>query len=484
MARILGRSIVTEDKGQDSTLQGGDDSQSDSMDVSGSDAGTKDPPEEGGGGRGSSSKEEIDEGRRETRSPSNDSSQFETAPTHQRVYPALPLMDTQLSFLTPSSQPSAPPHAAPTNHHDVGSDCKKSAEDSPEQGEHRSGRDSPRISTLLALRSTRTTTTKKPASSTPLPPPSTAAATTLRTASTILESLQRGNARGDSSSGAKAQATPTRLSPPTSARSGGSSSKRKPSPKNVRHAIPNRPNSPPSAANGGRNGAKAPTGSHESTFETAQEGREREGCRSPGSKCDEDCEGKGEVHGGKSEVIIHTNTYTHLGTKRKSAGAFGGGASSTDSSSSSSSENWQTARLGESNGRNGGSPSPTKRPRSMDTPSVPSLRRALGGSKVIVTNAKSNSFSNNSTATPPPPSSKPAASQLAHAQVQGGHTRSLSIGSGLAAILSRPISGKFGKSPPSSVVVGGKAAAQREKEPPVVKKEPTHSWLAQLFHKS
>jgi hypothetical protein len=59
----------------------------------------------------------------------------------------------------------------------------------------------------------------------------------------------------------------------------------------------------------------------------------------------------------------------------------------------------------------------------------------------------------------------------------------LSIGSGLAAILSRPVSGKLLMKSPSAAAAGQKQ--HQGGGDPVVKKEPTsQSWIAQLFHKS
>ena len=268
----------------------------------------------------------------------------------------------------------------------------------------------------------------------------------------------------------------------------GSSSKRKPSPKSVRHAVPviaNKPSPPSSSSsvNGTkltRNGTK--TSSPELDFETALEGV-REG---ESSDCEQGFEG-GE-NGKKSEVIIRTNTYTHLGTKRKSTGAFGS-TSSTDSSTSS--ESWQTAQVSES-GNNGsssssasppvGGPTPTKRLRSLATPSAPSLRRALGGSKVttpqpLPQNSTPSAVVKNSRGSPKT-AAKNGSSQSSSG---GGHGRSLSIGSGLAAILSRPVSGKLLQKSPTSSAGSG----QKQQGDPVVKKEPTsHSWIAQFFHKS
>ena len=405
-------------------------------------------------------------------SASRDSSQFVTAPTHQCIYPSLPMVNTQFSFLTPSSQPSAPPLQLGD---DIG---ERSPNKGTEQNEPIGGRDSPRITTLLALRSSRTGAKKPTGTSPPPPPPAlpssmAASSSSSRPGSSILESLQPAKKQeSNASSGEK------KLPGKTSPSKSGSSSKRKPSPKSVRHAVPviASKSSPPSSSSS-VNGTK--TSSPELDFETAPEGV-REG---DSSNYEQAFEGEGE-NGKKSGVIIRTNTYTHLGTKRKSSGAFGS-TSSTDSSTSS--ENWQTAPVSES-GNNGGSsssasptvggPTPTKRLRSLATPSAPSLRRALGGSKVTTPQPPQpprNSSPSVVVKGSPKTATKNGSSQSSSG---GGHSRSLSIGSGLAAILSRPVSGKL-KSPTSS------AAGGQKQGDPVVKKEPTsHSWIAQLFHKS
>ena len=484
---MLGKSVVAEDKVNDSTVRNElptDNDQPDNMEVSAASevvsekerreknkVGTEREPE-----RNSSSLQDL--------------SQFETALTHQRIYPSLPPMDTQLSFLTPSSQPSAPPLQFEED------TIAESSKKGPEQNEPINGRDSPRISTLLALRSTRTGA-KKPSGTSPPPPPSSSSASLIaasssssRSASSILESLQHGKKQGgDATTLARSgeKKVPAKTSPSKS----GSSSKRKPSPRSVRHAVPviaNKPSPPSGSSSGSVNGTKptrngTKTSSPELDFETAPEGV-REG---DSSDREQASEGE-EENGKKSEVIIRTNTYTHLGTKRKSTGAFGS-TSSTDSSTSS--ESWQTAQVSKS-GNNGsgaspppGGPTPTKRLRSLATPSAPSLRRALGGSKVTTPKQPSPQNSSPSVSSSgavknsrgsPKTTTKNGSSQNSSG---GGHSRSLSIGSGLAAILSRPVSSKLlMKSPTSS-------AGQKQQGDPVVKKEPTsHSWIAQLFHKS
>ena len=488
VARMLGKPIVAEDKVNDSTVRDElptDNDQPDNMEVS---AAVEVVSEKE---RQEKKKEEMEREPERNSSSLQDLSQFETAPTHQRIYPSLPSMDTQLSFLTPSSQPSAPPLQLEDD------TVAKSSKKGPEQNEPISGRDSPRISTLLALRSTRAGA-KKPAGTSPPPPPSSSASlmatgsSSSRSASSILESLhlakkQGGDATTLARSGEKK--VPAKTSPSKS----GSSSKRKPSPKSVRHAVPviaSKP-SPPNSSSGSVNGTKPTrngtnTSSPESDFETAPEGV-REG---DSSDREQASEGE-EENGKKSEVIIRTNTYTHLGTKRKSTGAFGL-TSSTDSSTSS--ESWQTAQVSESGNNGGGAspplggPTPTKRLRSLATPSAPSLRRALGGSKVTTpqqpppqnssTSASSGAAVKNSRGSPKT-TTKSGSSQNSSG---GRHGRSLSIGSGLAAILSRPVSGKLMKSPTSSAAA---ATGQKQQGDPVVKKEPTsHSWIAQLFHKS
>ena len=439
---------MSEDKEQDTAQQNTDEDQLDKMDVSRGESRDRPHREEG----------ESEKDCRE------DTSRFETAPTHHRVYPALPPMDTRLSFLTPSAQPSAPP--PPLGCHDDGKNSSTSPKKTAETTDSGSGRDSPRISTLLALRSTRSES-KKPTGS----PPTAASASSSQTASTILQTLQRGKKLNPGSSTVSRRKHPSAESSLNFSPRSKSSSKRKRSPKHAVSVITNQPSPPPPpmAADVSKptsNGSKAH--SLELDFETAKEGVTKEGGDRAAAK------GGGERESGKqSEVIIRTNTYTHLGTKRKSTGAFRGSSSSSDSASSSS-ESWQTAQAKESgNGSSSSSsplePSPAKRLRSVATPTVPSLRRALGESKVIIQQPQDSSrstASKNGGAVPP---AKPVSSSQ-------GHSRSLSIGSGLAAILSRPVSGKLARSPVH-------VAAQRKQEQ-AVKKEGSHSWIAQLFHKS
>ena len=457
VARLLGKSVMAEDKMNDSAAQDEqptDNDQPDNMEVSGAEVVSEKE-------RQVKKKEQMERETENGAPSSQDSSQFETAPTHHRIYPSLPPMDTQLSFLTPSAQPSAPPQLLDNTNRK-----------SPEQNEPISGRDSPRITTLLALRSTRTGAKKTTGSSSSMA----ASSSSARPASSTLESLQPAKKQGDNTLGKKK--LPTEAMSPTKS---GSSSKRKPSMKSVRHAVPvitNQPSPPSSSVNGTkptRNGTK--TSSPESDFETAREGIGAvEGSSGDREQASSSKEG-GENGGKKSEVIIRTNTYTHLGTKRKSTGAFG----STSSTDSSSSESWQTAQASEGGGNNGSSlssspppvePSPTKRLRSLVTPSVPSLRRALGGSKVTTQQPQnSSSVVKNSRGNPSRSPAKNGSSPSG--RNQAGHSRSLSIGSGLAAILSRPLV----KSPTAS-------ALQKHQDDPVVKKEPSHSWISQFFHKS
>lgn len=499
---MLGKSVVADDKVNDSTEVRDelpiDNDQPDNMEVSAAAAAEILSKKE------RQLEERKKEGTgRETESLSSstlqDLSQFETARTHQHIYPSLPLpMDTQLSFLTPSSQPSAPPPPPPMQFED---DTMAKSSNEPI-----SGRDSPRITTLLALRSTRAGA-KKP-DGTP-PPPSSASPSSMaasssssRSASSILESLQLAKKQGGGGDmtpalGEKKVPANNKMSPSKS----GSSSKRKPSPRNVRHAVvPSGGSVGISSVNGNgskpvRNGTK--TSSPESDFETAPEGV-REG---DSNDHEQTSEGEGES-GKKSEVIIRTNTYTHLGTKRKSTGAFG----STSMDSSTSSESWQTAAQVSKGGNNGAGsissppppppsadaeegPTPTKRLRSLATPSVPSLRRALGGSKVTTPQQQSSRNSSSSDVKKSRGSPK-TTTKNGSSQNSSGHSRSLSIGSGLAAILSRPVAGKLlmMKSPTSSSssVAAASGAGQKQQGDPVVKKEPTssHSWIAQLFHKS
>ena len=491
VARLLGKSVVSEGEVQDSAPQDtDDDDQPDNMDVSGGDIGER--------GRGGDQDDKDSQSKKDQLEKNSDSSLFETAPTHQRLYPSLPPMDTQLSFLTPSAQPSAPPLATPPSSGSHSNDKKPSilSKKGVEAVESSNGGyDSPRIVTLLALRSTRSGTKKVTAGSpsTSAAASSSASASSSRTASTILETLQHGKTSGDSPAGTKKQLSSSSLSASQASRLTGSSSKRKPSPRSVRHAVPVIANKP--RANGSRNGSKA--SSPELEFETARERSTREAeeqLTSKGSGGERES-GSG---GKQSDVIIRTNTYTHLGTKRKSTGAFKGSGTSL-SDSTSPSENWQTAQQAGEGGNkkitspsssssssssstsSSVEPSPSKRLRSMDTPSAPSLRRALGGSggAAKVTARPQNSTTKRvivknggrGTATPPP-----ASGAAAH-QGQQGHTRSLSIGSGLAAMLSRPISGKLMKSP----VLGGSSRKQGS----LVKKEASsHSWISHLFHKS
>lgn len=431
---------MAEDKVNDSTLQEdsfADDQPDNIMDVSGAEAGDEEQQQD------ELSNNEQVEGKGSHVS-SKDLSQFETAPTHRRIYPSLSPMDTQLSFLTPSSQPSAPP---PDNTTKKPSPSSKKL---TEQNEVSSGRDSPRISALLALRSSRSGA-KKPNGTPPPSSASSASASSSRTASSIVESLQRGKKRDDSGCVKKAPVEPLPSKSTTTSSSSSSSSKRKPSSKNVRHSLPttttnkSNPPSPPSEGTTHRsvtrNGNKT---SPELDFETAPEGT------GEGKSGEQASDGSGS----KSEVIIRTNTHTHLGTKRKSTGAFG------TSSSTDSSENWQTAHVGDSGDGSSSPPmeeSPSKRLRSSAVPSVPSLRRALGGSS-----------SSSSTV-----SKGGEGISVAKTGSSQGHSRSLGIGSGLAAILSRPVSGKL-KSPTNV----------QKQQAPVIKKESSHSWISQLFHKS
>lgn len=484
---MLGKSVVADDKVDDRiAVLPADSDQPDNMEISAA-IGEKERQER---------KKEGTEGKPErTSSTLQDLSQFETAPTHQRVYPSLPPMDTQLSFLTPSAQPSAPPPMQLDN-----GTIAESSRKGPEQKEPTSGRDSPRISTLLALRSTRVGAKKPTATSSPPPPPSSSSSSSmvassssssLRSAASVLESLQLAKKQGDDMTAPSGKTGEKKVPTKTSPSKSGSSSKRKPSPRSVRHAVPviaNKSSQPSGSSSGNGNGTK--TSSPESDFETALEGV-REG---ESSDREQASEGEGGENGRRSEVIIRTNTYTHLGTKRKSTGAFGS-TSSTDSSTSS--ESWQTAAQASESGNNGGGssppplpppaeggPTPTKRLRSLATPSAPSLRRALGGTKATTPqqpprNSSPSSAVKNSSRGSPKVTVKNGSSQNSG----GGHGRSLSIGSGLAAILSRPVSGKLLMKSPSSFAGGDRG--QKQPGDPVVKKEPTsHSWIAQFFHKS
>lgn len=405
-------------------------------------------------------------------------SQFETAPTHQRLYPSLPPMDTQLSFLTPSSQPSAPPKPLDT--------CKSPSKDD-KRTEQTSSHGSPRITTLLALRSTRAGA-KKPTTSTPPSSSSSLDASSLssKSPSTILENLHHAKKQGGGATAGEAK-LPVKTSPTKS----GSSSKRKPSPKSVRHAVPATANkqNPQSGGNGtkpNRNATNA--SSQELDYETAVEKvRDGKGGSNSQEQASTSTKGGGEGGSEKTDVIIRTNTYTHLGTKRKSTGAFG--STSSTPSSSSSTENWETAQVSE-DGSNNGSPSspegssPNKRHRSLATPSAPSLRRALGGSAMDITPESQNTSSSSAGEVTKKNSRK--SPQKPTKNGSSGHSRSLGIGSGLVAILSRPVAGKLVKSP----IAAAAAMAQRKQggggggEPGVKKESTSHSWLSQLFHKS